>query len=163
MRGRAPTRYAPSWRWTTPVNIARHRPTACLTNDRLRAGARLAGQASRAGARSLFLQGIVPGQDLRETFSKMLGELLGDVHRTVLAAGAPDSNGQIAAIRLCEFADAPVQELDQIRDHAAHVGISREILDHRRVAAVEMAQRVLPVGVRQGAHVENEIRIARDA
>src|SRR5882762_4686151 len=114
MRGRAPTRYAPSWRWTTPVNIARHRPTACLTNDRL-----------RAGARSLFLQGIVPGQDLRETFSKMLGELLGDVHRTVLAAGAPDGNGQIAAIRLCEFADAPVQELDQIRDHAAHVGIRR--------------------------------------
>src|SRR6267378_1473745 len=121
MRGRGPTRFAPSWRSRTPVNIARHRPRACPTNDRLRAGDTLVGRAQES-ARSVLLQRIVPGQDLREAFSKMLGELLGDVHRTVLAAGAPDGNGQIAAIRLCEFADAPVQELDQIRDHAAHAG-----------------------------------------
>src|SRR5580693_2428048 len=97
-RGRAPRRYAPSWLWRTPANTGRPR------------------------AESGFLQRVVPGQDVRIRLSEMIREFFGDVDRTVLAAGATDRNGEIAAIRLRELADTPLQELDQIRDHAAHAG-----------------------------------------
>src|SRR5271165_1048294 len=142
MRGRAPTRYAHSWCWKMRAATVPHPSN---------------------GSPSVFLQGIVAGEDLRVALAKMPGELLGYVHRAVLAAGAADRNGEIAAIRLGEIPYPPLQEPDQVRDHAAHAGVSREVLDHRRVAAVLLAQRVFPVGIRQAAHVEDEIGIARDA
>src|ERR1700722_902292 len=95
MRGRAPRRYAPSWLSRTPANTGRRR----------------ADEAIGPGRPLGFLQRVVPGEDVRKRLSEMVGELFGDVDRTVLAAGAADRNGEIAAIRLHELADPPVQEL----------------------------------------------------
>src|ERR1700678_777853 len=110
-RAHAQTKYAPSWRWKTHANIARRR--------------------AEDGGALVLLQRIVPGQRVREGLAKMFRELLGDVHRAVLAAGAADRDGEIAAVRLRELPDAPVQEVDQIREHALHAGMCGEILHHR--------------------------------
>src|SRR3984957_19472919 len=147
MRAPAARKYARSSRWKIPGSFAR---------------------CARSRSRSLsqhsgLLQGVVPREDLRETLAKMLGELLGDVDRAVLTAGAAHRDGQVAAVRLREFADAAVQEFDQLRDHAAHAGVAGQIFDHGRVAAGQMAQPMLPVGIRQAAYVEDEIRIPRYA
>ena len=64
----------------------------------------------------------------------------------MLAAGATDGNGQIAAIRLRELADALLQKCGQIRNHAAHARVAREVFDHGRIAAVQIAQRGFPIG-----------------
>src|SRR5271168_1288043 len=125
MLGRAPTRYAHSWCWKIRAATGPH-----PSNGSLARGSPVRGSL----APSVFLQGIVAREDLRVALAKMLGELLGYIHRAVLAAGAADRNGEIAAIRLGEIPDPPLQELDQVRDHAAHTGISREVLDHRRIA-----------------------------
>jgi len=77
----------------------------------------------------MFVQGIVPRQNLRVRFAEMFRQLLGDVHRTVLAAGAADGDGQVTAICLGEFAHPFLEERREIRNHAAHAGVARKILD----------------------------------
>jgi hypothetical protein len=51
-----------------------------------------------------LLQRVVPRQHLRVGFAEVFRELFGDIHGTMLAAGATDGNGQITAIRLRELA-----------------------------------------------------------
>ena len=70
---------------------------------------------------------------------------------------------EIAAVGLGELGDAALEELGESRDHRAHARVAGEVLDHRRVAAGQMAQRLLPVRIRQTADVEDEIRVAGDA
>ena len=53
-----------------------------------------------------FRQRVVPGEHLRVAVPEVRGQLLGDVHRAMLAAGAADRDGQIAAVRLRELRDA---------------------------------------------------------
>src|ERR1700722_14409890 len=147
MRRAGPTRYAHFWRWRIPANFEQHRA-------RRHPGDRPS---------PVFLQGIVPRQDVRVILAKMPGELFGYVHRAVLPAGTTDGNRQVAAIRLREFADALLQEPGEVGDHGAHAGIPGQVFDNWRVAPVEVTQRMLPVGIREAALIEDVIRIARNA
>ena len=66
---------------------------------------------SRAQTRSGLPQRVVPCEDLRVALSEVLGQPFGDVHGTVLAAGAADCDGQITAARLRELRDARRSEI----------------------------------------------------
>src|SRR5580692_9827813 len=110
-----------------------------------------------------LLQRIMPHQHLRVGLAEMLRELLGNVNRTMPASGATDGDGQIAPIRLQELAQALLEKGGQVRNHAAYTGEACEILNDGRVATVQIAQGRLPMGIRQAAHIEHEVRITRNA
>src|SRR5580658_11268686 len=91
------------------------------------------------------------------------GELLDDVYGAVLAASATDGDRQVAAIGRLVLGYARLDEGSHIVDEARNPGLRLEEVNHGLVATGQRAQRRLPVGIGQGARVEHEIRITRDA
>jgi len=70
---------------------------------------------------------------------EVFGEPVGDVHRAMLAAGAADGDGQIAAVRLGEFENALLEKLRERTDHSVHGRLRGEKVDHLGIAAGEVA------------------------
>src|ERR1700677_1272233 len=124
-------------------------------------GPRRSGRSWRR-ATSGFLQRVVPCEHLRINTAEVPRQLLGDVHGSMLAAGAADGDGEVAAVGLGELADAGGEEFGERGDHHPHALMRLEVRDHGCVAAVQMAQCGLPVRIGETAYVEYEIGGARD-
>src|SRR4051812_13096917 len=92
-----------------------------------------------------------------------LREVLGDHHRTVSPAGAPDPDRQM---RLA-LAHVRGQQVVEQRDQAVVEGVEAvgvlDVLAHRVVEPGQVAQLVLVVRVREEAHVEQEVGVAGGA
>ncbi len=132
---------------------ALHRALIALL-QRLRGTQGVAGAGSRPECRDGYV---------RETPGEVRRDLLDQVHRTMLAAGAADGNGEVAAVAGLVFRNARLDEARDVRDQPRHgVAAFQEARDFR-VAPGEAAQFRLPVGIRQRARVEHEVRVARDA
>ena len=95
---------------------------------------------------------------------KQGGDLFGNVHATVLAAGAADANGEVSAVAALDEGGQPVFQVGGgVGNEAARLVVLFEEGDDRRVAAAVGADGRIPVGVGQKAHVKEEIGIDRRA
>ena len=81
----------------------------------------------------------------------------------MLAAGAADGNGEVAAAVADEGGQPAGDETADIFPHAMHVLLCFQELRDGFVEAGQRAQHGVVVGVRQAADVENEIRVERHA
>ena len=77
----------------------------------------------------------MPDHDKVARFAEMPGQGFGDVDRAMLAAGAADRHGQIAALARLEARQPRRQEPAQVGDHGRHVRLVFQKLDHRPVEA----------------------------
>ena len=76
-------------------------------------------------------QRVVTHEELRILRPEMRGQSFDQVHRTVLAAGAADRDGQVAAMRLFVFRQPALEEADQVRRPCARrAGSTRETRSH---------------------------------
>ena len=92
------------------------------------------------------------------------GDLFGDVHAAVLAAGAADADGEVGAVAALDEGGQPAFQVGGgVGDEAARFFVLFEEGDDRRVAAAVGADGRIPVGVGQKAHVKEEIGIDRRA
>lgn len=92
------------------------------------------------------------------------GDLFGDVHAAVLAAGAADANGEVSAVAALDEGGQPVFQVGGgVGNEAARLVVLFEEGDDRRVAAAVGADGRIPVRVGQKAHVKEEIGIDRRA
>src|SRR5882672_8998175 len=105
----------------------------------------------------------MPGEDVAELRREVGRQPVGDVDRAVLTAGAADRDRKIAAVGALVLGYPLVEKSRDVVDHPLHGGVRLEKGDHLRVPTGLRAQGRLPVGVRERAHVEYEVRIARDA
>src|SRR4029077_12119016 len=101
--------------------------------------------------------------DRGEALGVALGQALDDVDRAMLAAGAADGDGEIAAIVRFIFRNATVDEAHDVVDQPAYAVLSFKKTHHFRVTAGEAAQARLPVRIRQRACVEHEVGVSRYA
>mmetsp|Transcript_15320 Transcript_15320/g.36540 ORF Transcript_15320/g.36540 Transcript_15320/m.36540 type:complete len:376 (-) Transcript_15320:629-1756(-) len=95
--------------------------------------------------------------------AELAGQHLDQINRAVLAAGAADGDGEVAALVGREMRQPARQESADLAQHHADLGLGRQVAGHRRVAAGQRAQLAVVVGVGQHAHVEHEIGVARHA
>jgi hypothetical protein len=93
----------------------------------------------------------------------MRGQLLDQVDRAVAAAGAADRNRDVAAAGALAFRQPAVQEAGDVGEHVVHDRVRLQPFDHGGVEAGQLLQFLVPVRVRQAAHVEHEVGVARDA
>ena len=95
---------------------------------------------------------------------KQGGDLFGNVHAAVLAAGAADTNGEVSAVAALDEGGQPVFQVGGgVGNEAARFVVLFEEGDDRRVATAVGANGRIPVGVGQKAHVKEEIGIDRRA
>jgi len=93
--------------------------------------------------------------------SEMLCQLLGEIDRAVLSAGAADGDGEVAAV-VCDEAGQPAcDEVVDVGEHLLREGGVIQKVDHGLVASGERAQRRIVMRVGQAAHVEYEIGVQR--
>src|SRR5258706_16391697 len=90
-------------------------------------------------------------------------EFLDEIDRTVLAARATDGDSQVAAIVGHETWQPVANEIADVPVHAVDVGVGFQKFEYRGVLAGEWTQHGIVKGVRQAAHVENEVGIERNA
>ena len=95
---------------------------------------------------------------------KQGGDLFGNVHAAVLAAGAADANGEVSAVAALDEGGQPRFQIGGgIGNEAARLVVLFEEGDDRRIAAAVGADGRIPVGVGQEAHVKEEVGIDRRA
>src|SRR5207253_2584795 len=119
----------------------------------LRAARRPRGRLKELGAR----QAAVARGDVAEFAGELLGQAVDDVHRAVLAAGASDRHREVAAVARLVLRHAAAHEARDVRHQRRHVGVGLEETDDLGIAAGEVAQARLPVGVGERPRVEHEI------
>ena len=100
----------------------------------------------------------------RRARAKRRASRFGEVDRAVLAAGAADRHGEVAALVAPERRQPALQERLDLRQHLARprAAPSRYARD-RRVAAGQRAQLAHVVRIRQHAHVEHVVGVERHA
>lgn len=91
------------------------------------------------------------------------GQLLHDVNGPVLTAGAPDGNGDVASVVPRQRGEPVAQKAVDVAQHLAHIGLLLQEFGNALIAACQRAQLGLVMGIGQHAHIEHEIRIARNA
>ena len=91
-------------------------------------------------------------------------DFFGDIHAAVLAAGAADANGEVGAVAALDEGWQPVFQVGGgVGDEAARFVVAFEKFDDRRIPAAVGTDGGFPVGVRQEAHVEEEVGVDRCA
>ena len=137
---------------------ARSALVAFMSGERLPPVMTAAGVAKQPSGRRLVWRAVTVGNS-----AELRHQLVDDVDRAVLAAGAADSDGQIAAIAREVLGNPGTDELRDVRDQRRDIGLRFEEADDLGVTAGEVAQRRLPVGIGQRAGIEHEIGVARNA
>src|SRR5690554_268118 len=94
-------------------------------------------------------------------FAEVPPQLFADIHGAVLAAGATNRNGHVAAVTVRKRWNPAFQKPDQIVYHLAAVRLSLEKFDNRLIKSGKLAQTMVPVGIGQAAHIEYIIRVQR--
>src|SRR5712672_3973306 len=84
---------------------------------------------------------------LRERAREALRQAFRDVHGAVLAAGAADCDREVTARALAVDGNARLQEGRDVLDVAAHPWLLLQESNDRRIAAIERAERLVPVGI----------------
>ena len=102
-------------------------------------------------------------RDVAEFAGELLGQAVDDVHRAVLAAGASDRHREVAAVARLVLRHAAAHEARDVGHQRRHVGVGLEETDDLGIAAGEVAQARLPVGVGERPRVEHEIGVTGDA
>src|ERR1700691_2694463 len=87
-------------------------------------------------------------------------QLLDDIYRAVLTAGAAHCHGQVAAGGGLVLRNPRLDEFAEIVDELRDAGLRLEKMRHRCIAACERAQGRLPVRVRERARIEHKVGIA---
>src|SRR5690554_7086115 len=95
--------------------------------------------------------------------AEVLAQLFANVDRTVLAAGAANGDGHVAAITVGEGGQPGVQEAGEVVHHLFGQGLPFQEVDHRLVGAGVLAQAGIPVRIGQAAHIKYIIGIHRHA
>ena len=98
--------------------------------------------------------------ETRHLRREALDEALDEIDRAVLATGATDAEGEIAAVGGAVFGDAGADELRVLIEQSLHFRPFVEPADHRRIAPRERSQGGVPVRVRQRACIEDEVAVA---
>ncbi len=78
----------------------------------------------------------------------------------MLSTGAAHRHRQVVAVARLVFGNAGFDEVRDVLNERCHVRLALQEADHLRIAPGEVAQARLPVGIGQGARVENKVRIA---
>ena len=82
----------------------------------------------------------------------------------MLAAGAADANGEVGAVAALDEGRQPVFQVGGgVGDEVAWFFVAFEEFDDGRIAAAVSTDGGFPVGVRQEAHVEEEVGVDRCA
>src|SRR4051794_29424071 len=92
-----------------------------------------------------------------------LRQVLGHHHRAMPAAGAADPDGQMGLALAYVGGQEVLEQRDQPLVEVAQPVRGHHVVAHRRVEPGEVAQVLLVVRVRQEAHVEQQVGIARGA
>src|SRR5215468_12078382 len=90
-----------------------------------------------------------------------LRQPLGQIHGTVLAAGASDRNGEIVAIVARIVRQPARDEVVDVAVHPLHLGQSLEVSDHRGVPTTLCCERGLVMRIWEAAHVKYEVGVER--
>ncbi|ERE10059.1 hypothetical protein O166_05695 [Pseudogulbenkiania ferrooxidans EGD-HP2] len=90
-------------------------------------------------------------------------QILDDVHRAVLAAGAADGHCQVAAVFLAVAGQPLGDHRLDVGYHLGHFLVAGEEVDDGLVAAGERAQLRIVIGIGQAAGVKDEIGVLRHA
>ena len=90
-------------------------------------------------------------------------ELLHQINRPVLSAGATNGHGYIAAVVAGQFRQPLAQEIADVPVHQRDLGLLLQIFRHGLVAAGQGPQMWLVVGVGQHAHIKHVIGIGGHA
>jgi hypothetical protein len=88
---------------------------------------------------------------------QMPAQGLDHIDRAMLAAGAAHGDGEIAAPVGLEARDPAIQKPLHIRAHLTDLAAALQKRDHRRIASAQATQVFLPMGIRQAAHIEDEV------
>jgi hypothetical protein len=105
----------------------------------------------------------VTHEQLRIFPAEIRSKPLDQIHGAVLPAGAADRDCQVTAIRGFIVRQAALEKPREVFRHLVHARARLEKLDHSAVLAGELLQRGFPVGIRQRAGIEHEIRVAGHA
>ena len=96
-------------------------------------------------------------------FAEAFGQLFHQIHRAVLAAGAADSHGHIAAVVAGEGVQPAFQKMGDVVLHQLHRLLGFQEVDHRLVAPGQVLEFGVVMRVGQHAHVEHVVRIGGHA
>src|SRR5690625_5109037 len=113
-----------------------------------------AGGASGGGGGGLL---PVADLDVAVVLPEVAGQGFHHVDRAVLAPGAAQGHGDIAAVVGDEAGQPALHELTDVRHHGLDVGFGIEKVPDRLVAAGEAAQRRVPVRIGQGPQIKDEV------
>ena len=93
------------------------------------------------------------------TWCEALHQLLDEIDRAVLAAGAADRYGQIAALVTFQCRRPAQQEGLDLRDQLGRFRLGGQVVDHRLIAPGQRLELLQVEGVGQHAHVEHEVGV----
>ena len=95
--------------------------------------------------------------------AESLRQLLDQVDRAVLAAGAADGHRDVAAVIAHQRMQPVAYELLNVPEHVTHLVVACQVADHWLILAGQVAQAGLVVRIRQHAHIKHEIGVYRHA
>jgi len=98
--------------------------------------------------------------DIGDPAVEMASQLFTEKHRAVLAAGAAHRHGDVAAAVLLEARQPDLEESADVVEHPLDDFVRFEKGAHFGVAAGERPQWGFPIGVRQAAHIEDDVGIS---
>ena len=86
----------------------------------------------------------------------MLGQLLGKVNRTMLAARAAERNHQVFEPARLIIARTRIDQRNHVSQKLAHALLLFQVFDHGRVFPVQRLEAFFAAGIRKAAGIKNE-------
>lgn len=105
----------------------------------------------------------MPDDEVREARVQVFKQMFDQIDRTMLAAGAADRAGDVAAIGAHQFAKRVAQKVPEIPAGLVGDRVLFQIIDHHAIIAVKGAQFGNPVWIWQIPDIKKKVAIQRDA